>query len=1191
MNDDFEVLDKGTIYIEKEKIVDVKPSNETPPQGFEEIQVIRTGGTIYPGLIELHNHLCYNILPLWNVPKTFKNRGQWQGHRDKTRLIRGPMYVLGRSIKYIEAIIRYVECKCLISGVTTSQGITLADAVAGTKTRFKGLVRNVEATDNEDLPNAGTRIADVAAREAETFLDQLEESKGCKLLHLSEGVDERSRAHFFALQISEEKWAITDALSGIHCVALEAEDFDILKKYEASIVWSPLSNYLLYGQTARIRCAKDSGLLIALGSDWSPTGSKNLLCELKIAHLINNELDEPFTKKELVSMVTRNAAKILKWDKHIGTIEKGKIADLVVINGQKGPPYQGLIDARETSITFVVIDGIPRYGQKRLMDNFKLNTEILKIKNSFRLLNLETKNNNPISLTLKLSEAVDRLQDGLSRLGELATDLEQPDSGWNRATSGLTMKPYWFLSLEQDELATEFIRPHIPYEGNETGFPSFYEAVDYPTLLKDVVVELDPLAVVDDKQYFKKIANQVNLPDFLRKRLPSIYGVKPILPESITFKDEYQEELFDTTSELSTFLSSEGYLKCSERLDIVNQALVLLEQVYVHLPHKKAMYAIDPIQRLKLLQYKLERTTIEELPCEIEFHKEMIDIFKSTRDLHTNYLLPHPFKGKIAFMPFIIEECFIKDNSGEKNPKYIVSYKMEGFGPKTFKKGVEITHWNGIPIKRAIELNSEKQGGGNPAARRARGINALTIRPLINSFPPDEEWVTFNYRSNEKEFQLIQKWLVFAPPTAFITTTPKSNVGEATALGLDLHSFAIQEVKKLMIAPDAVKLERNIAQKNIDRAPVRGGEIPTDMPSVFRAKKAKTDAGDFAYIRIFTFKVDDSEKFVKEFIQLLSSLPKKGLIIDIRDNGGGLIMAAERLLQTLTPNTINPEKVQFLNTRLMLEICEKNSPSNLWDDFDLKPWKDSIHQAIETGATYSRGFPITSLTSCNNIGQKYYGPVVLITNGLTYSAADMFAAGFKDHNIGTIIGVNKNTGAGGANVWSHDLLLLLMKDSGKTSPNSSSSQFFSLPKGANMTVAARRMLRVGKNSTIPLEDFGVTPDVFYQMTDDDLLNGNKDLINKAGEILSSKLVHEISFEFKKIVNYSIIGVVTTENLSRLDFFIENRPIESVDVQNESKEIKIKMPKETHSKGILTLEIRGYEKNELKARLLTKIRDY
>ena len=61
--------------------------------------------------------------------------------------------------------------------------------------------------------------------------------------------------------------------------------------------------------------------------------------------------------------------------------------------------------------------------------------------------------------------------------------------------------------------------------------------------------------------------------------------------------------------ELGAFLrSSERKARLSrrERLRIVEQALVLMEMAYVHLPMKRAIHAIDPIQQLKLLRFQLD---------------------------------------------------------------------------------------------------------------------------------------------------------------------------------------------------------------------------------------------------------------------------------------------------------------------------------------------------------------------------------------------------------------------------------------------------------------------------------------------------------------------------------------------------------------------------------------------------------
>ena len=108
---------------------------------------------------------------------------------------------------------------------------------------------------------------------------------------------------------------------------------------------------------------------------------------------------------------------------------------------------------------------------------------------------------------------------------------------------------------------------------------------------------------------------------------------------------------------LARFLKSaerKGRLSRRERLRIVDQTLLLLEMNYVHLPLKQAMHAINPIQRLKLLKYRLE-TKASEMEPVMQFHQRLLEIFASLRDVHTSYFLPTPFIDQIAFLPFLVE--------------------------------------------------------------------------------------------------------------------------------------------------------------------------------------------------------------------------------------------------------------------------------------------------------------------------------------------------------------------------------------------------------------------------------------------------------------------------------------------------------------------------------------------------------
>jgi C-terminal processing protease CtpA/Prc len=221
------------------------------------------------------------------------------------------------------------------------------------------------------------------------------------------------------------------------------------------------------------------------------------------------------------------------------------------------------------------------------------------------------------------------------------------------------------------------------------------------------------------------------------------------------------------------------------------------------------------------------------------------------------------------------------------------------------------------------------------------------------------------------------------------------------------------------------------------------------------------------------------------------------LIIDVRDNGGGRTAAAERLLQLISPRQpIEPELLYFINTPLTLKLCQLQKSNNDLGPSGLSSWIESIQRSMETGATYSASFHYTDPATCNAIGRQYPGPVIVVTNALSYSATEFFAAGFQDHG-GKILGVDKTTGGGGANVRTHQELR-------KYFQQDPSSPFKTLPKKGELRVAFRRSVRVGPQSGNDVEDFGITPDYLHPMTRNDLLKRNKDLINCAARLLVKK---------------------------------------------------------------------------------------
>jgi C-terminal processing protease CtpA/Prc len=165
------------------------------------------------------------------------------------------------------------------------------------------------------------------------------------------------------------------------------------------------------------------------------------------------------------------------------------------------------------------------------------------------------------------------------------------------------------------------------------------------------------------------------------------------------------------------------------------------------------------------------------------------------------------------------------------------------------------------------------------------------------------------------------------------------------------------------------------------------------------------------------------------------------------------------------------------------------------DPDQLGRWTPSLRLAVGTGEPYSQALPLTSEAQANDLppDRRYPGPVVLVVDALTYSAADIFAAGFQDNRLGPILGTGRTTGAGGANVWTAAQIAQRVGEG---------DQLPVLPAGGgSFTVAVRRATRIGDRAGLPLEDIGVIADEVHQLTRSDLTDGNRQLLRAAAALL------------------------------------------------------------------------------------------
>ena len=561
------ILHKGNILIRGGKIVATwegpQPPDGTPVGGATVID-LGPKALIFPGLINLHNHPTYNVLNPWPAPSShvqpalgrvlgtepYANRYQWNlatgnAPPELRRLVNNPHTALLEGLGVYPEVVKYAEIKAMLGGETAFQGAPADPAID------KILIRNVDNLNfgRDRIESRVESIAGLTGSDLSSLLTRMNDGQvDAWIAHLAEGVrdsqrragDPTSSRSEFATLIS--KGLLTDATVLAHANGLEPEDFTIMRNAPsirldgtgdglgAKIVWSPLSNLLLYGQTTLIYPALSSGLTISLGTDWSPSGSRNLLDELKIADITlrgsqhhagdrdlipylsitdktGDELNlaETALDKLMVEMVTTNPAKTLRWNEEVGSIEGGKYADLFVITKSNRPsahgipdsPYRNLIDATEEDVHLVLINGEPLSGDVSLMELLKPgDNEVITSEGGCFQKAIDVTNPEAPKGTQTFAFIEQTLRNSLTALGG-----DNPPPGGGPAGNTNT-----FTYLKANIPGARFLS-----DAEFRGLLTFYFGLDPQGRLNLEAIQLSPLLVEDDDFHFKLLGAEVFL--------------------------------------------------------------------------------------------------------------------------------------------------------------------------------------------------------------------------------------------------------------------------------------------------------------------------------------------------------------------------------------------------------------------------------------------------------------------------------------------------------------------------------------------------------------------------------------------------------------------------------------------------------------------------------------------------------
>jgi 5-methylthioadenosine/S-adenosylhomocysteine deaminase len=505
------VLNDGYVGIDENMISFVILARHRIPSEFQNVPIVNVDGYIYPGLIDLHNHIAYNFLGLWKIDKKFKDRYQWSGTARYKREITLPTRLL-TSTNPVE-LVKYSEVKELLGGVTTIGGFAKFN-----KSYAAWLLRNIEV-ERFGKQEAIIYTSVLKLRDEKQFLETKRKVRegNAFLYHLAEGTTSEILEEYNELDRYD---IISEKLVAIHCTALNQDHLKVLGRKKSKIVWSPLSNLLLYGQTTDVVAAKKHRVLICLGSDWSPSGSKSLLWELKVADLVNQEsLQNLFSNKDLVEMVTVNPAKAIGWDDRIGSIAQGYFADLVVFeringanNNARDDPYHNLIKSTEGNLKLLVIGGRPRYGDKEILHALGIQSfpEKIKVEKKEKMIDI-------------LEPGVEYGSLKLSKVrSNLTRSLRNPTGSINKLFKSIPKLkagdvPLRLIPLEEEE-EDGISRPLLLTKKIDA-----FRTKNFFMSKKDVsaasanAARLDSLTMDKDRDFFRRLKENRNLPAYMSK--------------------------------------------------------------------------------------------------------------------------------------------------------------------------------------------------------------------------------------------------------------------------------------------------------------------------------------------------------------------------------------------------------------------------------------------------------------------------------------------------------------------------------------------------------------------------------------------------------------------------------------------------------------------------------------------------
>ena len=419
MNEKKDIIENGIVVIEDNKILEV--GTQEINEKYKDAETIIDGeeGILIPGMINCHTHA--SMIPFRSLADDYKDRL-------KRYLFPLEQKLVDEDLVYIGA--KYAISEMLLGGVTTFCDMYYFEdevAKAAKELNMRGVlcetVINFPAPDSKECfggleyskkfiekwrndplitpgiaPHAPYTNTDKSLKEAYELSRKYDVPLTMHVAEMDYEYDKYINEYKLTPVQYLDKLGILDTnFIAAHSVLVNDEDIDILKKRGVKVSHNIGANAKGAKGVAPILKMREEGIDIGFGSDGPMSGNTiDIITQMnlvgKIHKLFSNDRSV-LPSIELVEMATIGGAKVLGLEKEIGSIEKGKKADLVLletqsVNMQPIYDYYAAIvySANPSNVDTVLVDGrIVVRNKKLLSGNFNLiRSELRKLIKNIR---------------------------------------------------------------------------------------------------------------------------------------------------------------------------------------------------------------------------------------------------------------------------------------------------------------------------------------------------------------------------------------------------------------------------------------------------------------------------------------------------------------------------------------------------------------------------------------------------------------------------------------------------------------------------------------------------------------------------------------------------------------------------------------------------------------------------------------